>query len=65
MDVSPKIQILDLANNDLGSDTISALAPMMTSLISLNLSNCQIGNRGCIALANALPNPASDEVVEG
>lgn len=43
-----------MTNNDLGPDTIQSILPLMPTLISLNLSNCKIGNKGAIDLANIL-----------
>jgi len=45
------IQILDLANNDLGSDSPMHLKSVLGTLISLNLSNTKLGQRGALNLA--------------
>ncbi len=47
------LQILDLANNDIGSD-ISCLRPVLRSIRVLNLSNVKLQTKGCIELGYGL-----------
>lgn len=53
-DVAVDIQVLDLANNDLGNDFLMSLKPVLKTLVSLNLSNTKLGLRGCTDLAQCL-----------
>lgn len=48
------IQILNLSNNDLGSETPIFLDPLIESLISLNLSNTKLGNKGACELSKQM-----------
>jgi len=43
-----------LTNNDLGSEAITSILPLMPTLVSLNLNSCKIGNKGAFELSNAL-----------
>ncbi len=46
------LQVLNLANNDLGNDTSRSLYPIFRSLVSLDLSNTKMGRQGCFDLAD-------------
>jgi Ran GTPase-activating protein (RanGAP) involved in mRNA processing and transport len=48
------IQILDLSNNELGSETPTFLDSLIDSLIYLNLSNTKLGNKGACELAKQM-----------
>lgn len=48
------LQILDLANNDLGNDAAQYIRCVMKSIVSLNLSNTKMGIRGCVDLSKSL-----------
>lgn len=48
------LQILDLANNDLGNDAAQHIRCVMKSIVSLNLSNTKMGIRGCVDLSKSL-----------
>ena len=52
--ISLHLQVLDLSNNDLGSDSPIHLSHVLHSLISLNLSSTKLGTRGAILLAQEL-----------
>ena len=45
------IQILDLSNNDIGSDAPTHIRHVIPTLISLNLSHTKLGKKGAIDLA--------------
>ena len=49
----------------MGHYTIQALLPLLPSIISLNLSNCNIGNKGAVDLANNIPSPETIEEGQG
>jgi hypothetical protein len=53
-DVSCDLQILNLANNDLGNEVALYLKPVLRTLVSLNLSNTKLGVKGCIELSFSL-----------
>ncbi len=53
-DVACDLQILNLANNDLGNEVASCLKPVFKTLVSLNLSNTRLGCKGCLELAFSL-----------
>lgn len=46
------MQVLDLANNDLGNDFSRSLRPIFKSLVSLNLCSTKLGKSGCLDLAD-------------
>lgn len=48
------IQILDLSNNELGSETPVFLEVLIDSLIQLNLSGTKLGNKGAFEFAKLL-----------
>jgi len=48
------IQILDISNNDLGSETPIFLDSLIDSLIQLNLSGTKLGNKGACEFARLL-----------
>ena len=45
------LQILDLSNNDIGSEAPSQIRHLIPTLISLNLSHTKLGKKGTIDLA--------------
>ena len=49
--VQIKLQILDLSNNDIGSEAPSQIRHLIPNLISLNLSHTKLGKKGTIDLA--------------
>lgn len=48
------LAVLDLSHNDLGSETPALIASVMPTLISLNLANTKMGNKGAYLLAQQL-----------
>ncbi len=50
------LQVLDLANNDLGNEGANYLKYVMQNLISLNLANTKMGLRGCSDLCKTITN---------
>ena len=48
------LQILDLSNNDIGSEAPTYIKHLIPTLISLNLSHTKLGKKGAIDLANYL-----------
>lgn len=48
------LQVLDLANNDLGNEAPAYLRPVFRTLVSLNLSNTKLGLKGCVDLSQNL-----------
>ena len=48
------LQVLDISNNDLGSDYVPCLRPVIQTLVSLNISNTKVGSKGCAELGRCL-----------
>jgi hypothetical protein len=54
------LQVLDLANNDLGDASSFHLRHLMDGLVSLNLSNTKLGSKGCMELAKNIRLPCKE-----
>lgn len=52
------IQIVDLSNNELGTETALFIEPLIESLIQLNLSGTRLGNKGATEFARSLRDTA-------
>jgi hypothetical protein len=54
------LQVLNLANNDLGDISCAHLRHLMDGLVSLNLSNTKLGSKGCMELAKNIRLPCKE-----
>lgn len=48
------LQILNLANNDLGNEACQHIRHVLPTIVDLNLSNTKMGLRGCLELAKGI-----------
>jgi hypothetical protein len=54
------LQVLNLANNDLGDCSAFYLRHLMDGLVSLNLCNTKLGSKGCLELAKNIKLPCKE-----
>ena len=58
------LQVIDLANNELGNDACYHLRHVLPTLVSLNISNCKIKEAGAIELSRGLPSARRIKMID-